>query len=116
MDHDGHKRAAFMAAGLFLELNGWRLNASPSDAISAILMLASGKITEKEFAEWLKAAAERKARALLQSVLRQPAIAILGGKVILLPLQDNQMRTGGMDVMRQPDRLRQLARRTDCPA
>ena len=75
-----------MAAGLFLELNGWRLNASPSDAISAILMLASGKITEKEFAEWLKAAAERKARALLQSVLRQPAIAILGGKVILLPL------------------------------
>ena len=63
-----------------------------------------------------KPAAERKARALLQSVLRQPAIAILGGKVILLPLQDNQMRTGGMDVMRQPDRLGQLARRTDCTA
>lgn len=51
---DGNKRAAFMAAGLFLELNGWRLNAAPSDAISAILMLASGNITEKEFAEWLK--------------------------------------------------------------
>ena len=52
---DGNKRIAFMAVGLFLELNGWQLNASPPDAISAMLMLASGKIGEKEFAEWLKA-------------------------------------------------------------
>ncbi len=52
---DGNKRAAFLAAGLFLELNGWRLTASPPDAISAMLMLASGEIGKNEFAAWLRA-------------------------------------------------------------
>ena len=57
---DGNKRAAFLGAGLFLELNGWRLEATPADAISAMLALAAGEIGEAEFAAWLKVNAVRK--------------------------------------------------------
>lgn len=57
---DGNKRAAFLSAGLFLELNGWRLEASSADAISAVLALAAGKIGEAEFAAWLNANAVKK--------------------------------------------------------
>jgi len=51
---DGNKRAAFMAVGLFLGVNGWDLNAEPVDAIRAVLALAAGEIGEGEFAAWLK--------------------------------------------------------------
>jgi death-on-curing protein len=51
---DGNKRAAFMAMGLFLGVNGWELNAEPVDAIRAVLALAAGEIGEGEFAAWLK--------------------------------------------------------------
>jgi death on curing protein len=51
---DGNKRAAFLAAGLFLEANGWTLNAEPVEAIRAVLALAGGEIGEIEFAAWLR--------------------------------------------------------------
>lgn len=51
---DGNKRAAFMATGLFLGVNGWELNAEPVDAIRAVLSLAGGGIGEEEFAAWLR--------------------------------------------------------------
>ena len=52
---DGNKRAAFLAVGLFLALNGWRLQCSQSDATLTMLAVAAGDITEDEFADWLRA-------------------------------------------------------------
>jgi death-on-curing protein len=51
---DGNKRMAFMAAGLFLHLNGWEMQAEPADAIRAVQALAGGEIGEGEFAAWLR--------------------------------------------------------------
>lgn len=52
---DGNKRAAFLAVGLFLGLNGYRLTATQSDATVAVLALAAGELTEADFAAWLRA-------------------------------------------------------------
>ena len=52
---DGNKRAAFLASGLFLYLNGYRLQASQADATVAVYGLASGELTEHDFAAWLRA-------------------------------------------------------------
>ena len=52
---DGNKRAAFIAASLFLRLNGYRLAADKAEAVVAMLDLAAGDMTETEFAEWLGA-------------------------------------------------------------
>lgn len=51
---DGNKRAAFLSAGLFLHLNGFRLQASQAEATLAMLSLAAGDMTEAEFADWLR--------------------------------------------------------------
>jgi death-on-curing protein len=51
---DGNKRAAFLACGLFLELNGLRLEAEPDVATAAMLALAAGELEEDEFAAWLR--------------------------------------------------------------
>jgi death-on-curing protein len=51
---DGNKRAAFMAVGLFLGANGWKLDAAPIEAIQAVVALAGGEIGVAEFATWLR--------------------------------------------------------------
>lgn len=51
---DGNKRAAFLACGLFLELNGRRLTATPLDAYAAVVALAGGTLGEEEFARWVR--------------------------------------------------------------
>jgi death-on-curing protein len=51
---DGNKRAAFLATGLFLALNGMRLTASQADATIAMFSLAAGDLDEPAFAEWLR--------------------------------------------------------------
>lgn len=52
---DGNKRIAFMAAYVFLSINGLELDAPETEAYAAVVDLASGGITEDEFAAWLKA-------------------------------------------------------------
>ena len=52
---DGNKRAAFLAAGLFLALNGQRLVVAQAEAAVMVLDLAAGEITEAAFADWLRA-------------------------------------------------------------
>jgi death-on-curing protein len=52
---DGNKRAAFLAVGLFLGLNGRRLAATPAEATLAMLAVAAGEMAEADFAEWLRA-------------------------------------------------------------
>ncbi len=51
---DGNKRVAFLCVGLFLAINGWRLQASQLEATSAMLAVAAGELDEAAFAEWLR--------------------------------------------------------------
>ena len=51
---DGNKRAAFLAAGLFLFLNGNRLVVKQVDATITMLALAAGRLEEADFAAWLR--------------------------------------------------------------
>lgn len=51
---DGNKRAAFLAVGMFLYLNGYRLTATQADATLTVLGLAAGDISEQAFAQWLR--------------------------------------------------------------
>ena len=52
---DGNKRAAFLACGLFLHLNGRRLTATQADATLTMLALAASGLDEAAFAAWLRA-------------------------------------------------------------
>ena len=51
---DGNKRTAFVVMELFLELNGWRLEASHADCVTAMEALAAGQFTENSFAQWVR--------------------------------------------------------------
>jgi len=52
---DGNKRTAFVAAEVFLDLNGMTLTASDEDCVLTMLRLAAGEIDEDAFADWLRA-------------------------------------------------------------
>ena len=51
---DGNKRAAFLATGLFLYLNGYRLQVSQGDATLTMYAVAAGEMDEATFADWLR--------------------------------------------------------------
>ena len=51
---DGNKRAAFLAVGLFLALNGHRLAATQAEATLTMLAVAAGQMDEAAFAAWLR--------------------------------------------------------------
>ena len=51
---DGNKRTAFVVMELFLELNGWRLEASDVDCITTMEVLAAGRLPECSFAKWVR--------------------------------------------------------------
>jgi death on curing protein len=51
---DGNKRTGFLAAYVFLDLNGWELMASEAEVVAAVLALASGEMDEAGFSHWLK--------------------------------------------------------------
>lgn len=57
---DGNKRAAFLGIGMFLYLNGWRLNASQLDATQTVLKVAAGEIDELALADWIRGHSERR--------------------------------------------------------
>jgi death-on-curing protein len=50
---DGNKRAAFLSIGLFLAINGYRLQADQVDAIQTMLALASSELNEEGLAAWI---------------------------------------------------------------
>lgn len=52
---DGNKRTGYVAAELFLRLNGWRLTADDASCVVTMLAVAAGDITEEAFAAWLRA-------------------------------------------------------------
>jgi death-on-curing protein len=51
---DGNKRTGFLAAYVFLDLNGWELMSSEAEAVAAVLALATGEMDETGFADLLK--------------------------------------------------------------
>jgi death on curing protein len=57
---DGNKRAAFLAIGLFLALNGHRLTATQADATLTMLAVAAGQMDDIALAQWLRAHTEKR--------------------------------------------------------
>lgn len=57
---DGNKRVAFLSIGLFLGLNGYRLQATQVEATLAILAVAGSDMNEGELADWIRAHAVKK--------------------------------------------------------
>ena len=57
---DGNKRTGFVVGILFLELNGYRFNASEEDATKAVLDLAAGVIDETTYSAFLRANLRRR--------------------------------------------------------
>ena len=51
---DGNKRTGWVVARLFLADNGFRLQFDPPEAVRTIEAVASGTLSEAEFAEWLR--------------------------------------------------------------
>ena len=51
---DGNKRAAFLATGLFLYLNGYRLTATQADATLTVLAVAASELSGADFGQWLR--------------------------------------------------------------
>jgi death-on-curing protein len=51
---DGNKRAAFLAVGLFLAVNSYRLRASQADATLTVMEVAAGSLSEAGFADWIR--------------------------------------------------------------
>ena len=51
---DGNKRTAFVAARLFLDLNGFELVTGEVENLKVFLALAAGKIGEKALAGWYR--------------------------------------------------------------
>jgi len=52
---DGNKRVALAACGLFLSLNGWRLQVEQVELTLMFWRLAEGSVGEPELAAWLRA-------------------------------------------------------------
>ncbi|MEO6872105.1 MAG: type II toxin-antitoxin system death-on-curing family toxin [Chthoniobacterales bacterium] len=64
---DGNKRIGFVTAVLFLEVNGYRFNATEVDAAVQTLALAARKLGEADYTKWLeensaKASGRKRAR------------------------------------------------------
>lgn len=59
---DGNKRAGFIVAITFLELNGMQFVAGEADAAVQTLGLAAGGISEAEYAAWLGTHSRRRRR------------------------------------------------------
>ena len=51
---DGNKRAGFITAALFLEVNGSHFEASEETTVIHTLHLAAGECSEAEYAAWLE--------------------------------------------------------------
>ena len=58
---DGNKRTGLLAAYVFLDLNGWELTASETEAVTAVLALAVKEIDEAGFSSWIEGRASKKA-------------------------------------------------------
>jgi death-on-curing protein len=51
---DGNERIAFLAMVIFLELNGRSFDASEEEVVRTIVAFASGQLSEKKLANWIR--------------------------------------------------------------
>lgn len=51
---DGNKRTGFILSELFLNANGWWLDATDDDVIASVLLLAGGEWNDLNYAAWLR--------------------------------------------------------------
>lgn len=51
---DGNKRVALTIAAVFLEMNGYSLDASEPEAVIVFEQLASGALNEEDLADWFR--------------------------------------------------------------
>ncbi len=51
---DGNKRTAWVAARLFLKINGHKISYTREDAVRVMLALAAGEMSEEELASWFR--------------------------------------------------------------
>lgn len=51
---DGNKRIAFVSMAVFLDLNGWKVEAAEDEVVRVILSLAAGDLTEGELEDWVR--------------------------------------------------------------
>jgi len=59
---DGNKRVAFLAAVIFLGLNGLDLIASEKEVVDKMLALASNEIDEEAVAAWIRSRVQARTR------------------------------------------------------
>jgi len=52
---DGNKRTGVAAAGLFLRINGYRLECSQKELVVTAVQVATGELRVDELADWLRA-------------------------------------------------------------
>ena len=52
--NDGNKRIAFLAAVIFLDLNGKILAAGEADVVQVMTALAAGSLSEPQLATWIR--------------------------------------------------------------
>ena len=52
---DGNKRIGFLAMAIFVELNGWRLEAPEAEVVQVMLGVADHRLTERDLAAWVRA-------------------------------------------------------------
>ena len=51
---DGNKRTGFILSELFLNANGWSLDATDEDVIACVLLFAGGEWDEQQYTVWLR--------------------------------------------------------------
>ena len=51
---DGNKRIAFVAANVFLILNGFEIEAPEPEVVDAVVQIAAGEASRDVFAEWIR--------------------------------------------------------------
>jgi death-on-curing protein len=56
---DGNKRTAFVTSVTFLRLNGYQFTTSPTNGLRFMEGIATGEVTELQFASWLQAGSHK---------------------------------------------------------
>lgn len=51
---DGNKRIGFVAMAVFLDINGWSLEAAEPDVVRVMLAVAAGELSEDELGDWVR--------------------------------------------------------------
>ena len=57
---DGDKRVAVLAMAIFVELNGYELEAPEKEVLQVVLAVAEGRCAEKDLADWIRAHVRKK--------------------------------------------------------